>query len=120
MDNLTISVALTKLKNAGFAELKGKTGQKRCVVIPVEDNPEIKEISGEAYLNLIGFPKKEADKYGNTHLVKGSWPKELRDKMTQDEKYAQPILGNVKVQGVPHPAENTGYEPVADDDDLPF
>lgn len=121
MDNFTISVALTKMKNAGFADLKGKDGTKRCIVIPVEDNPEISESSGNAYLNIIAFHRKEPDKFGNTHLLKGSWPKELREKMTTEEKFAQPIIGNLKPQNARFTeSESQSYESPEDDGDLPF
>lgn len=120
MDNFTVSVNLTRLKNAGFAELKGKTGQKNCIVIPVDDNPEIKVSSGEGYLNMVAFQKKESDQYGNTHLIKGSWPKELREKMTKEERFAQPIIGNMRPMGAESQQQDTGYESVSDDEDLPF
>ena len=40
-NNFTISVNLQKMKNAGLFTIQGKTGKKRCICIPVDDNPEI-------------------------------------------------------------------------------
>ena len=122
MDNYSISLDLTKLRNVGITEIKGRTGMKECVVIPLEDNPEIFRGKKGCYLSMAVFLRKTADQFGNTHLLKASYPKEVLDKMTREEKYAIPILGNMKpMGGGPVQTEDYGYESAAsDDEDLPF
>lgn len=89
--NYSIRINLTKLKGAALFALKGK----RYVAIPVDDNKEISVGSKNIYLNLVALPLKEEGKYGDTHLVKGSFDRETSEAMTQEERYAQPILGNL-------------------------
>lgn len=41
MQNFGIKIDLQKLRNAFLRVLKGKTATKRCIVIPIDDNPAI-------------------------------------------------------------------------------
>lgn len=117
MDTFTISLNLLKFKNAGTANIKDRSGDtKKCVVIPLDDNPELFQGNSGLYLNLIAFAKTEADQYGNTHMVKGNLPKDMREKMTKDERFAQPILGNMK----PLNTAGIDYSNSLDPGDLPY
>lgn len=125
MANYTISLDLKKLNGATLRQLTGRTGQpKNCIIIPVDDNPSM--VIGEKgiYLNATAY-ELEHPKYDDTHMVKPSLPKEVRERMTEEERRAIPILGNMRPikpremqpEGQPIAADQLGQQ---QDDDLPF
>lgn len=75
------------------------------------------------YLDLSAFALREP-KYDQTHLVKQSLPKEVREKMSKEELDAMPILGGMKAfESVLNNAADACNAPivgVARIDDLPF
>jgi hypothetical protein len=101
---------------------KGTSGPVECLIIPIEKN---KLFVGEkgVYLDIIAFDitNKKPDQK-DTHLVKQSFNKEEREKMTEKQLKAVPILGNLCVLS----GERTESEPVSsmqtlkEDDGLPF
>jgi len=102
---------------------KGKDKKDvECIVIPIEKNQLFKSEKGAVYLDIIAFDVPNS-KYGDTHLVKQSLPKKVREVMSKEELEAMPILGNLKVMG---PQEATPNNAAGDDvvidenDDLPF
>ena len=136
MDNIGASINLRQFVNI-VTDIKGKGGKPvKCIVLPIEANNFITGEEGKGiYVNLIGFPIKErkADKK-ETHIVKQSFPKEVREKMTEEQTRALPILGNFtdwanvpKGEAEPNTSKDieVGKEPIALDangaeDDLPF
>jgi hypothetical protein len=99
----------------------GKTGDVECLIIPIEKN---KLFVGEkgVYLDIIAFELKE-QKEGrkDTHLIKQSFNKEIREAMTEDQKNNIPILGSLTVstgQEEREPVSST--ETLGTEDDLPF
>lgn len=91
---------LLKLKRAGIMQIQGRTGVLRCLVIPVEDNnifvtTDENNHPKAAYIDLTAWELKNP-KYDETHMIKQSLPKEVREKMTDEEKKAIPILGGLK------------------------
>lgn len=91
---------LLKLKRAGIMQIQGRTKVLRCLVIPVEDNnifvtTDENNHPKAAYLDLTAWELKNP-KYEETHMIKQSLSKEIREKMTDDEKKAMPILGGLK------------------------
>lgn len=102
---------------------KGKTGTFECLVIPIEKNNLFKsDKTGAVYLDLIAFGLKEPKDY-QTHLVKQSLPKEVREAMSDEEKKAQPIIGNLNMKGEGGFTEannNAANEVLDAGDDLPF
>ena len=118
--NYGIKVDLQKLQNAFLRNFTGKTAVKRCICIPIDDNPSIFLGEKGCYLNLTAN-EVENSQYGDTHYVKGDIPKEQYDKMTEEQRRAYPILGNMrpigpKQQAVTQEAVPEGQQ----DDDLPF
>ena len=101
--------------------MKGQTGDVECLVIPIEKNKLYKSDKG-VYLDLIAFEierPKEGSK--DTHIVKQSFSKDVREKMTEDELKALPIIGNLMVWGERMEAEPISSPVVqAENDDLPF
>jgi len=103
---------------------KGKSGDVKCLVIPIEQNHLFhSDNSGAVYLDIIAFEMKEAKDYG-THIVKQSLPKDVREAMSEEDKKKQPILGNLLIDGsggIPSAQSNNAAEGVlSENDDLPF
>lgn len=119
---------LLKLKRAGIMQIQGRNGVLRCLVIPVEDNnifvtTDENNHPKAAYIDLTAWELKNP-KYDETHMIKQSLPKEVREKMTDEEKKAIPILGGLKpVIFESHNAASSCAAPIAqtqNSDDLPF
>lgn len=119
---------LLKLKRAGIMQIQGRTGVLRCLVIPVEDNnifvtTDENNHPKAAYIDLTAWELKNP-KYDETHMIKQSLPKEVREKITDEEKKAIPILGGLKpVIFESQNAASSCAAPIAqtqNSDDLPF
>jgi len=120
-----ISGKLNLLNLHGVVKMiPGKTGPVECVVIPLEKNKLFKGEKG-IYLDLIAFEiahdkRREGSK--DTHLVKQSFSKEVRESMTEEQIKSLPILGSLQAWD----ESFTESEPVSssttlrEDDDLPF
>lgn len=123
MSNFGIKIDLLKVKGACLRNLKGATMTKRCLIIPVDDDPSIYIGEKGCYLNMTAI-ELENPQYKDTHMIKGDIPKEARDSMTEEQRNALPILGNLRpIQPKQQPAmQVTGEVPfeVADGDYLPF
>lgn len=134
MGNFQGKLDFLKFKNSCVISVKGKTGEKKGVFVPIEDNglfvttDENNKAKG-AYFNFAVFENKQVGKYGDTHMIKQSIGKDARSKMSDEEKRAIPILGNMKPMelqnaSVPQNDIVTTASPDApqdnDDSDLPF
>jgi hypothetical protein len=101
--------------------IKGKLGPVECIVLPIEVNKLFKGEKG-IYLDLIAFEienPKEGSK--DTHLVKQSFSKEEREKMTDEQLKALPIIGNLRVwNGTSESEPASSMSPATEDDGLPF
>ena len=124
MANFSIKTDLLKLKGSFLTNLKGKTATKRCLVIPIDDSNLFVGEKG-VYLNLTAIEMRE-ERYGDTHVLKQSLPKDVYQAMTDEERNAQPILGSLKPLE-PAPAKQRQVTQTTDaataveePDDLPF
>ena len=129
MGNFQGKLDFLKFKNSCVISVKGKTGEKKGVFVPIEDNglfvttDENNKAKG-AYFNFAVFENKYVGKYGDTHMIKQSIDKDTRSKMSDEEKRAIPILGNMKPMELQN-ASQAVEAPVApvvheEEDDLPF
>lgn len=83
----------------------GQQGSKekiKAIVLPIDKNYMHLSEKGNVYLDLVIFERKEPlkDKDGaveQTHFVKQSIPKKIRDAFSEEEKRAQPIIGNLNI-----------------------
>ena len=119
MSNYGEKIDLLKLKNACRVTILGKTGKKRGIFIPFEDNSEVYDGEKCVYLNLTVVEMKQPGQYGDTHIVKGNKPAEEYKATGEDERKALPILGQMRPlerKTVQQPAPQVQV----DDDDLPF
>jgi len=103
--------------------IKGQVGDVECLVIPIAKNKLFKGEKG-IYLDLIAFeidPAKRNAESKDTHLVKQSFGKEEREKMTEEQLKELPILGSLKVWSEMQEADPVS-SPVtlSADSDLPF
>lgn len=121
MSKISSRINLLMLK-CSVVNMKAKSGMMDCLVIPIELNGLFKGEKG-VYLDLIAFElanRKEGSK--DTHLVKQSFSKEIREKMTEEEVKAMPILGNHAVwsdgQGSQEPTSSASS--IDENNDLPF
>lgn len=123
MSNFSIKVNLLGLKNAGICTINGKTGPKKCIVIPIEDNDIYVGEKG-SYLSLSAI-QMQNPKYEETHIVKHSLSSEKYKALSEEERSAIPIIGGLRplvakgqnVADISAPAVDI----VADEDnDLPF
>ena len=117
-----MKVNLTQLTGTFLKELTGRTATKRCIIIPVDDNPSMYVGEKGVYLNIAAFAN-ENPQYGDTHMLKPNLPKEVREQMTDEQRRQQPILGNMRPlrqemqsQGAPMQEENLDQP----QEDLPF
>lgn len=93
---IAIRLDLLKFKNSVVANIQGNTGKKKCLIIPIEDNHLFVGQKG-IYADFNGFQLKTPGE-NRTHLIKQSLPKDLHDNMTDEEKNAQPIFGDLDTE----------------------
>lgn len=128
-DNYGIHFNALKYVNSGVLNIKWRSETKRCLVVPIEDNHLFESVNEDGspkavYLDLNAFALREP-KYEQTHIVKQSLPKEVRESMTKEQLDAMPILGGMKPLVNPSAnaatASNVPFaQPTEDDSDLPF
>lgn len=118
---ITFKINLMQYK-AVIQKIKSKSGEmKECIVIPIEMNHLVKGEKG-VYADFTAFDLKnpKADSK-DTHLVKASLPKDVFQSMTEEEKKAMPIFGNLRVWGERQESEPTSsVKTIEETDDLPF
>jgi hypothetical protein len=120
MSNISGKINLLNL-HAVRKMIAGQLGPVECLVIPIEKNNLFIGEKG-VYLDLIAFEieKPKADQK-DTHLVKQSFSKEVREKMTEEQLKAMPILGNLQVWGKETESKTVSSNAVQDElSDLPF
>lgn len=101
MSNFSGKLNLLKLKNSAVVSINGKTGAKKCVVIPIEDNhlfvsADEKNKAKSVYMDFIAWENKTPLQSGDTHGLKQSLSKEAREKMSDEELKSIPFIGNMK------------------------
>ena len=103
--------------------MTGQTGLVECLVIPIEVNKLFKGDKG-IYLDIVGFeidPAKRNANSKDTHILKQSFSKEVREAMSEDELRSLPILGNLQVwDGTSSSEPVSSSVTQAENDDLPF
>jgi hypothetical protein len=118
---ITFKVNLLQYQ-AAIMKIKSKSGiMVDCVVIPIDSNHLVKGEKG-VYADFAAFEfknNKEGSK--DTHLVKQSLPKEWFQAMSDEEKRAMPIFGNLRVwEERTEPESTSSPTPIDESDGLPF
>lgn len=119
MNNYAICADLLKLKGAFTANIKGKEKTKKCLCIPLDEGQLYLGEKG-CYLNLTAF-EMHTPKFDDTHCVKVHMSKKERDKLSEDERKAIPIVGGMKpLESSPQLPQVTAHISTETDGDLPF
>jgi hypothetical protein len=90
MSKISSKINLTQFKHK-VMKLQGKSGMIDCIVLPIDANHFYRGEKG-IYMDLVGFELKEK-RENQTHLIKQSLPKEVYEKMSEQEKNETPIVG---------------------------
>ena len=120
--NQSIKINVEKLQGACIRGLKGSSGVvKQCIIIPCDDNPCIFRGEKGTYLNITAIEMKNP-KYDSTHVLKPDTPKEVYEQMSDEQRQAIPILGDMKPIGPQQaaPAPALSAEQIENAEDLPF
>jgi len=118
-NNFGIKIDGLKFAGAFLHNVKGKAATKRCLIIPVDDNPNVYVGEKGCYMNFTAV-EVQNPQYGDTHLIKGDLPKEVYEKMSDEERQAQPIFGNVRPLKAREMSVTGTTELDGEAEDLPF
>lgn len=121
MGHITGKINLAMLEHV-IQMKKGKTGEVECLVIPIKINNLYRSDKGNVFLDLICFdsPKPE---FKQTHAIKQSLSKEVRDKMSEEEQKNMPFLGSLDTNfggGGAEPKDANKGITMQNEDDVPF
>lgn len=127
MGNYKIKLNLRQLNSVGLMDIRGRSGIRRCVVIPVEDNGGIYVGEKGIYLGLDMIEKRETGQWGDTHYLRQQVGKEERERLAAEGRRV-PIVGSATPAANRWHQEQSGGAPAgeavsaesADDGDLPF
>lgn len=126
--NYSGKINLLKFKNACLITVKGADATKKGIFIPIEDNNIFISADDDlkakgAYIDFTARENQTPGKYGDTHSIRQSLAKEVRNRMTEDELKSIPYIGNMK----PYELQNASSSVIAPTaqvdenlDDLPF
>lgn len=128
MSSYSGKMNLLKFRNACIVSVKGKASTKRGVFIPIDDNnlfisADENLKSKGAYIDFTAWENQQPGKYGDTHSIRQSLAKEVRERMTDDELKAVPYFGNMKPYTVENAAKTVEAPSAQVDEgleDLPF
>lgn len=123
MANYSIKVDLQKVQGAFVTNIKGKTATKRCLCIPIDESGLFLGKQG-CYLSLTAI-EMQNPQFNDTHCLKVSYDKDVYDKMTEEQRSAQPIVGGMhelkRKQQAAVDLSNSSYPNyAATEEDLPF
>lgn len=118
MDNYNLKINLLKLTKAGVMNVNGR----ECVVIPIAENWLYKGQSS-VYLDLAMWTRREQGRFGDTHYIKQSMPKQWRSANPNGQA---PIIGDAKPIELTQQSQVQAQAPAAqmsvpaEPNDLPF
>lgn len=95
MANYSIKTDLLKLQGAFVTNIKGKTATKKCLCIPIDESGLFLGEKG-CYLNMTAI-EMQNPQYSDTHCIKVSHDREVYERMSDEERAAQPIIGGLHV-----------------------
>lgn len=123
MANYSIKTDLLKLQGAFVTNIKGKTTTKRCLCIPIDESGLFLGEKG-CYLNMTAI-EMQNPQYSDTHCIKVSHDREVYERMTDEERAAQPIIGGLhelkkKPQAAVDLTANNNPYMVSTEEEFPF
>lgn len=125
--NYSGKINLLKFKNACIVSVPGRTAIKKGIFIPLEDNNIFVSADEElkakgAYFDFTAWENQAPSKYGDSHSIRQSLSKEVREKMSEEQLKAVPYLGNMKPYEALNNAASVSAPVISTEqqDDLPF
>ena len=127
MSNYIGKLNLLKFKNSCIITVKGNA-TKRGIFIPIDDNNLFVTTGDDqkargAYVDFMAWENQQPGKYGDTHGIRQSLPKEVRERMTEEQLKAAPYFGNMKpyeMQNASQTVEAPATQVEETTDELPF
>lgn len=127
MENVNIKINLAALKHIELKVRDRNGNEVQGIFLPYDKN-KIFVGTKVRSLELIGFPiKNRKSDSKETHIIKQSFSKEEREKMTQNEQENLPIIGNLidwssasQVSNQDPDLQQDTVIELAEDNDLPF
>lgn len=117
-DNFNIKLNVCAFKHV-IRKMKNKAGEMvECLIMPLEANHAFPGEKGR-YIDITAIAVKNP-KFDDTHILKQSLPKEVYEKMNDDEKKSTPIFGNMGPWKGGKSEAGAVVDNGAEDDDLPF
>lgn len=92
--NFDVKINLRKLKSEVITTKEGT----KCILIPISENNLFEGKEGGIYLDLTAWSlteQKEQNGFINTHLVKQKLSKDVYENLSEEQRKALPIFGNV-------------------------
>lgn len=115
--NYNVKINLAAFKHV-VRKMKSKNGDQECLIIPLASNHLFKGDKG-LYVDITAIAVKEP-KFDDTHILKQGLPKEIYDALTDEQKKAQPIFGNMGPWKSGKNEASVVTDAGSDDDELPF
>ena len=126
-NSLDIKINLGKLRHHVITTQKGT----KCLVIPIVENDIYEGKDGTSFYfgmtawELSSDKQKTENNFKNTHLVKQKFSKDKLADMSDEDKKASPILGNITEyvggsNNEPVAATSVDAGDFSTNDDLPF
>lgn len=94
MTNFSAKIDLLKLRGAMVAPLKFGEKEEQCLIIPIAGSALFEGKQG-LYLDMTAVEMRE-QRFGDSHFVKQSLPRDEYLAMSKEERDAQPILGSLR------------------------
>ena len=118
MKNFNVKINLALMN--GVKTITSKKNNEKYVCIPLSDNYIFEGKKG-LYLDLTAYSYD--GKFGESHFLKNRIPKDVYEKMSEDDKKNTPILGSLSPlemdNGIAEKADYQEFEEVSNED-LPF
>ena len=118
MKNFTVKINLALMN--GVKLITSKKNNEKYVCIPLSDNYIFEGKKG-LYLDLTAYSYD--GKFGESHFLKNRIPKDIYEKMSEEDKKNTPILGSLSPlemdNGIVEKADYQGFNEVSEND-LPF
>ena len=125
--NYQLKIDIKKLNRTFVYQIQGRTEKVECLCIPVSEFYAGK--NGELYCTLAIQERQTVGTYGDTHFAKQQLEKEAYNRLSDEQKRAIPIIGNMqpskfanqsKIETVQDEVVLLPSETSQQTDDLPF
>lgn len=113
MANFSAKINLAKIEGAFVTTIQGATATKNCICIPLDAPGVYNAQSGAIYYDIVAMERRTPSQYGDTHIIKRSLGKAEREAMTEEQRNAVPIIGDMKMLGQQQAAPAAPAVPIA-------